>query len=111
MMIGTGARRNWRRGLWRLWLALSLCWVVAVGVYFWKQEPWIWSRQWQLASYDAEGARAAGYTDQEIAKYLTEKFPQFDVHGAMKAGYSLGDQILPVTVINLGGQRVWVDSR
>jgi hypothetical protein len=98
---------NWRRGLLRLWLALSLCWIVAVGVYAWKQEAWIWS-QWQLASFDIEGARAAGYTDQEIAKHLTEKFPQFDVRGA--TGYSFGDQILAVTTINIGGQSVWVDS-
>jgi hypothetical protein len=43
---------NWRKGLWRLWLALSLCWIVAVGVYFWKQEPWIWSRQWEVVQTD-----------------------------------------------------------
>jgi hypothetical protein len=36
---------NWRRGLLRLWLVLSLCWVAAVGVYAWKQEPWISSPQ------------------------------------------------------------------
>jgi hypothetical protein len=25
---------NWRRGLWRLWLALSLCWIVFVFIFF-----------------------------------------------------------------------------
>ena len=29
---------NLRRGLLRLWLAFSLCWVVAIGVYAWNQE-------------------------------------------------------------------------
>ena len=29
-----------RSRLWRLWLVLSLCWIVAVGVYAWKQKPW-----------------------------------------------------------------------
>jgi hypothetical protein len=24
---------NWRKGLWRLWCALSLCWVISIGVY------------------------------------------------------------------------------
>jgi hypothetical protein len=29
---------NLRRGLLRLWLALSLCWVAVIGVYVWNQE-------------------------------------------------------------------------
>jgi hypothetical protein len=29
---------NWRKGLWRLWLALSLCWIVWAGVSAWQQE-------------------------------------------------------------------------
>ena len=45
---------NWRKGLLRLWLALSLCWIVAVGVYVWKQEPWIWSRHWEVVKTDPE---------------------------------------------------------
>jgi hypothetical protein len=36
---------NWRRRLWRLWLVFSLSWIVAVGVYAWKQKPWAPSRQ------------------------------------------------------------------
>ena len=27
---------NWRRGLFRLWLVLSLCWIVLVGVHNWN---------------------------------------------------------------------------
>ena len=34
---------NWRRGLLRLWLVLSLCWIAGLGLYAWKQEPWILS--------------------------------------------------------------------
>jgi hypothetical protein len=30
---------NWRRGLLRLWLVLSLCWVVVVGLYAWAEHP------------------------------------------------------------------------
>jgi hypothetical protein len=30
---------NWRRGLLRLWLVLSLCWIVVVGLYAWAQQP------------------------------------------------------------------------
>jgi hypothetical protein len=29
---------NLRRGLLRLWLALSLCWVAVIGVHVWNQE-------------------------------------------------------------------------
>jgi len=29
---------NWRRGLWRLWCALSLCWVIFIGVIVWNIE-------------------------------------------------------------------------
>jgi hypothetical protein len=32
---------NWRRSLFRCWLVLSLCWIVAVSVFAWKQEPWV----------------------------------------------------------------------
>ena len=29
---------NWPKGLWRLWLALSLCWVIFIGVIVWNIE-------------------------------------------------------------------------
>ena len=32
---------NWRRGLLQFWLVLSLCWIVAVSVFAWKQERWV----------------------------------------------------------------------
>jgi hypothetical protein len=31
---------NLRRGVLRLWLVLSLCWIVGVGVFAWGYEPW-----------------------------------------------------------------------
>jgi hypothetical protein len=34
-----------RKGLQRLWLVLSLCWIAGVGVYAWKQEPGLSSSQ------------------------------------------------------------------
>lgn len=42
--------------------------------------------------FDVEGARAAGYTDAEIAGYLA-KSRKFDLAGAQKAGYSDGEVI------------------
>jgi hypothetical protein len=43
---------NWRRGLLRLWLVLSVCWIAGVGVYAWKHEPGISSSQfgYEIAS-------------------------------------------------------------
>ena len=43
---------NWRRGLFRLWLVLSLCWIAGVGVYAWTQEPGLSSLQfgYEIAS-------------------------------------------------------------
>jgi hypothetical protein len=43
---------NWRKGLLQFWLILSLCWIAAVGVYVWKQEPGISSSQsgYEIAS-------------------------------------------------------------
>lgn len=38
--------------------------------------------------FDFEGARRAGYSDQEISSYLAEQNPNFDVHGAIQAGYT-----------------------
>ena len=40
-----------------------------------------------MAGFDAQGARAAGYNDRDIADYMG-KFMSFDVAGARAAGYS-----------------------
>jgi hypothetical protein len=29
---------NWRKGLWRLWCALSLCWVISIAAIAWNTE-------------------------------------------------------------------------
>lgn len=39
-------------------------------------------------SFDYQGAKNAGYTDEEISSFLTEQYPQFDFQGASQAGYS-----------------------
>ena len=45
-----------------------------------------------MAKFDAEGARAAGYTDAEIADYLAEQ-EAFDAAAAREAGYTDADII------------------
>lgn len=57
---------NWRLGFYRIWGMLSLAWVLAI-IFVW------------LASYmpnvefDLKGARDAGYSDTEIATYLSKQ--------------------------------------
>lgn len=43
-------------------------------------------------AFDVEGARKAGYSDEQIADYLGQQ-SNFDVSGAAKAGYGYGDII------------------
>lgn len=38
--------------------------------------------------FDFDGARKAGYSDQEISSYLGESNPNFDVEAAVKSGYT-----------------------
>jgi hypothetical protein len=45
-----------------------------------------------MANFDVEGARAAGYTDAEIADYLAGE-EAFDITGAREAGYTDADII------------------
>jgi hypothetical protein len=45
-----------------------------------------------MADFDVEGARKAGYSEDDILKHLTGT-RQFDVEGARKAGYSNSDII------------------
>ena len=35
---------KWQRGLFRLWLVLSVCWIVAVGAFTWATLPEVPSR-------------------------------------------------------------------
>lgn len=44
-----------------------------------------------MPKFDYEGAKKAGYTDDQIADYLAQSRPNFDVKGAIKAGHSLSD--------------------
>lgn len=38
--------------------------------------------------FDFEGARKAGYSDQEITSHLAQSHPKFDFQGAVNAGYT-----------------------
>jgi hypothetical protein len=72
-MIATGiTAMNWRKGLLRLWLVLSLCWIAGVGVYAWKHEPGISSSQfgYEIASSPEKQSEKeiVGSLNTELAK-------------------------------------------
>ncbi len=54
---------NWRRGLLRLWLVLSLCWIVGVGALAWERGP-VTSRDRALAAcFEAKKAEGVNVFD------------------------------------------------
>lgn len=38
--------------------------------------------------FDYQGAKEAGYSDEEITQHLSEKYPKFDIQSATESGYS-----------------------
>lgn len=42
-------------------------------------------------NFDYQGAKEAGYNDEEITAHLSEKHPKFDIQAAQEAGYSPGE--------------------
>lgn len=41
--------------------------------------------------FDIKAARQSGYSDNEIADFISQNHPNFDVHSALKSGYTLDD--------------------
>ncbi len=41
-----------------------------------------------MGKFDYQGAKKAGYSDEEILSHLSSQNPKFDISGARKAGYS-----------------------
>lgn len=40
------------------------------------------------SNFDYEGAKQAGYSDEEITSHLSERYPKFDIQAAQESGYS-----------------------
>jgi hypothetical protein len=88
---------SWRKGLLRLWLILSLCWVAGVGVYAWKQEPGISSSQF---AYETASS-PEGQNEKEIVGSLNAELVQRYV------AYVL---LPPLITLALGMLGAWVVS-
>lgn len=44
-----------------------------------------------MAEFNYDGAKQAGYSDQEIESYLSSQYPNFDFKAAQDSGYSVGE--------------------
>jgi hypothetical protein len=94
-------RWNVKRGLNRLFAALSLCWYIAVGIFLWslrqQQPPQLQPGEEVFSmdeirpdvqgKFDVDGARKEGYGDDEILDHLASS-RKFDVQHAIRDGYS-----------------------
>jgi len=102
---------NWRRGLWRLWLVFSLCWIVAVGVAAWREEAWIGTRI--SACAEAKGAQGANpfscFDRDELARLKSAPVGLADVAAVIK-DYAAFAFLPPLIALVLGLLGVWVAS-
>jgi hypothetical protein len=103
---------SWRRGFWRLWLVLSLLWIVAVGVYAWKEEPWVMSSRMRtcMDAKEAQGANLLScFEYTEIARLRQGPVGSADIAAAAKE-YAAFALIPPLVVLGLGLLGAWVAS-
>ena len=93
---------SWRRGLLRLWLVLSLCWIAGVGLYAWRQEPWILSSSEFVFESTPDSAR-----DQQ--KESADKIIN-SLNAETAKRYALYLLVPPLATLVLGLLSAWVVS-
>jgi hypothetical protein len=62
---------NWRRGLLRLWLVLSLFWIIAVGIFAWENDLFKFARM--AACAEAKRAQGADAFICGLSEHLDEQ--------------------------------------
>jgi hypothetical protein len=102
---------NWRRGLLRLWLALSLCWIAGVGVFAWEHNAWMKSRT--AACFEAKRAQGVNPWDcfdrDEQVRLSIEPVGLADIAAAAKE-YTVVALLPPLVTLVLGLLGAWVIS-
>jgi hypothetical protein len=88
---------NWRKGLLRLWLVLSLCWIAGVGVYAWKQEPGLSSSQ---SAYETASSPGKQNEKEIVGSLNVELVKQYAVYVLVP----------PLATLVLGLLGAWVVS-
>jgi hypothetical protein len=105
---------NWRRGLWRLWLVLSLAWIVAVGIFAWESGTWMFARM--AACAEAKIAQGADTFICGLREHLDEQFELLSIGIADIATTTIFKNIVawalvpPLIVLGFGLLGVWVVS-
>jgi hypothetical protein len=103
---------NWRRGLFRLWLALSLCWLVWAGLSAWQQEQTRQSRDRALHFCFSKQEAAGGniidcFGDETI---YPPGAPPLDNTATAFGKYAAYALLPPLIVLAFGLLGTWVIS-
>jgi hypothetical protein len=102
---------NWRRGLLRLWLVLSLFWIVFIGIFAWQHEAWMSAR----TTACSEAKRAQGvnpfdcYEHDEKVRLSNIPVGLADIAAVAKENVALV-LIPPLVVLVFGLLGAWVVS-
>jgi hypothetical protein len=105
---------NWRRGLLRLWLALSLLWIGAVGIFASESGTWMFARMEACAK--AKRAQDADAFVCGLREHLDEQFELLSIGMADIATTTIFKDIVvwalipPLVVFGVGLLGVWVVS-
>jgi hypothetical protein len=94
---------NWRRGLLRLWLVLSLCWIAGVGLYSWRQESWILSSSREFVFEDGPDT-ARDQQSESLEKIINS------LNAETAKQYVLLLLVPPLATLVLGLLSAWVVS-
>jgi hypothetical protein len=105
---------NWRRGLLRLWLVLSLFWIAFVGIFAWENDTFKFAQM--AACAEAKRAQGADTFICGLSEHLDEQVRLMSVGIADIATTTIFKQFVaivlipPLIMLVLGLLGVWVAS-
>ena len=105
---------NWRRGLLRLWLVLSLCWIVLVGLFAWQNDTLKFARM--QACSEAKRAQGADAFICGLSEEVDEQVRLMSIGVADIATTAIIEELVafalipPLVTLVLGLLGVWVVS-
>jgi hypothetical protein len=94
---------NWRRGLLRLWLVLSLCWIAGVGLYAWKQESWTLSSSREFV-FEDDPDTARDQESESLEKIINS------LNAETAKQYALLLLVPPLATLAFGLLSAWIVS-
>jgi hypothetical protein len=94
---------SWRRGMLRLWLVLSLCWIAGVGLYAWKQERWMLSSFREFV-FEDDPDTARDQESESLEKIINS------LNAETAKQYALLVLVPPLATLAFGLLSAWVAS-